>query len=646
MADFTPEQIAEFERRYKEEFPDVDEGLMQALINQESAGNPNAVSKVGASGRTQIMPNTWPEIAKGLGYSDVTFDQMRKTPKLQDLGGKFYLAQQLKAFNNNIPAALGAYNAGPGYMKSHLEKNPNAAKDADALISSGIYPETSDYVKKIMSKYQAVPNQEDARQQIEQYKQKMFGENLGYLKATNKKALAENSPQLSEDAKNLKQFQDKISATYTDPEFERLMKLKQNYDNIKVRPELNQKLGIPNFVKVSDMQLGEGQYLSSPELADPNDPQSGGVIRNEVDFLQDIIKNKPTNIPLDTDSEVKLNTADGSKEKDKLSTLLQMLTQAQSQQSKDSGLLAMLKAGGSIADAFAFGRGANTTNLGTKGVDFLEKQLGQNVDNIKQQLQTRKDEIGLQSLEEKTDPNSQLSQLQTSFVKKMAGDLGMDISSINAMGATNANELMQSLAYLSKIKVDLDARQQSKIDKLKKDQMLTDRQAKDVTDFDTTMSNVDQIMDLLGRNSEWTGSYDGRVPDMLVGADQVAWRTAIGLLNDQYRRLITGAAAGDKEMAMLRSRLPQATDTYKDFIAKMEMFRQATANSRNTYLKNLGRKGKDVSEYETPSVSFEKGFTTKDDIKSQGNSQVSRQIQPDGRIALFDTETQRFMGWE
>lgn len=98
--------------------------LFLRLVQQESGFNPNALSKAGARGLTQLMPGTAEEL--GVDPND----------PLQNLdGGARYLRQQYDRFGDwRLGAA--AFNAGPGNVQKY----------------GGIPPfeETQNYVRKIL----------------------------------------------------------------------------------------------------------------------------------------------------------------------------------------------------------------------------------------------------------------------------------------------------------------------------------------------------------------------------------------------------------------------------------------------------------------------------------------------------------------
>lgn len=103
--------------------------LLKALIRAESAFNPKAVSRKGAMGLMQIMP----ENIKAFRVDD-PFD-----PWDNIMGGARYLKKLLKRFNGQVPLALAAYNAGPTIV--------------DAYQGIPQYPETQEYVRKVMKFY-------------------------------------------------------------------------------------------------------------------------------------------------------------------------------------------------------------------------------------------------------------------------------------------------------------------------------------------------------------------------------------------------------------------------------------------------------------------------------------------------------------
>lgn len=85
----------------------IPEDLFLRLVRQESGWNPGAVSRKGALGLAQLMPET----AALLGVDP--FD-----PRQNLEGGARYLALQYRAFGS-WRLALAAYNAGPGAVTQH-----------------------------------------------------------------------------------------------------------------------------------------------------------------------------------------------------------------------------------------------------------------------------------------------------------------------------------------------------------------------------------------------------------------------------------------------------------------------------------------------------------------------------------------------
>ena len=103
--------------------------LLKALIKIESDFNPRAVSKAGAMGLMQIMP----ENIRRLKIKD-PFD-----PKDNVMGGARYLKQLIHRFEGKLHLALAAYNAGPKAVEQYQRIPP--------------YEETENFVKQVMKYY-------------------------------------------------------------------------------------------------------------------------------------------------------------------------------------------------------------------------------------------------------------------------------------------------------------------------------------------------------------------------------------------------------------------------------------------------------------------------------------------------------------
>jgi soluble lytic murein transglycosylase-like protein len=111
--------IQEAGQRYR-----VDPGLIRAVMQAESGGNPLAVSRTGARGLMQLMPET----ASELGVTN-PFD-----PTQNIMGGTSYLRRLLDRYRGDVKLALAAYNWGMGNLERHPEAMPRETKNFVAAV--------------------------------------------------------------------------------------------------------------------------------------------------------------------------------------------------------------------------------------------------------------------------------------------------------------------------------------------------------------------------------------------------------------------------------------------------------------------------------------------------------------------------------
>jgi soluble lytic murein transglycosylase-like protein len=104
---------------------DMDANLIHAVMQAESAFHPYAVSRAGAEGLMQLMP----ELSNEMGVGNA-FD-----PRENIMGGVRYLKRLLDYHDGNLDLALASYNAGPGNVERYGGVPP--------------FRETRNYVKTI-----------------------------------------------------------------------------------------------------------------------------------------------------------------------------------------------------------------------------------------------------------------------------------------------------------------------------------------------------------------------------------------------------------------------------------------------------------------------------------------------------------------
>ena len=109
----------------------LEPSLIKAVIKAESDFDHEAVSRVGAQGLMQLMPQT----ADAMNVGD-PFD-----PEENIFGGARYLSRLLKRFKNDKMLALAAYNAGPEAVETHKGVPP--------------YSETKTFIKRVMGYYKS-----------------------------------------------------------------------------------------------------------------------------------------------------------------------------------------------------------------------------------------------------------------------------------------------------------------------------------------------------------------------------------------------------------------------------------------------------------------------------------------------------------
>ncbi len=124
------EEVEDAVERYAWQFH-LHPALLLAVIKAESDFNPTVISRAGAVGLMQLIPET--AIRHGVHNLYDTGDNIR--------GGARHLRYLLDRFNGNIRLAVAAYNAGERRVERYHAIPP--------------YPETRDYVRKVMIYYKS-----------------------------------------------------------------------------------------------------------------------------------------------------------------------------------------------------------------------------------------------------------------------------------------------------------------------------------------------------------------------------------------------------------------------------------------------------------------------------------------------------------
>jgi soluble lytic murein transglycosylase len=138
-----PEAYAASVRAHASEL-DVEPALVWAIMRQESAFSPIAVSTSNAQGLMQVIPSTWTWLA-----------ELQREPPRDPFDpdanvryGTYYLSWLLDYFDGDAELVIPSYNRGQGYVR-RLYEGELVAGDKDELLRHIDALETREYLQRV-----------------------------------------------------------------------------------------------------------------------------------------------------------------------------------------------------------------------------------------------------------------------------------------------------------------------------------------------------------------------------------------------------------------------------------------------------------------------------------------------------------------
>jgi soluble lytic murein transglycosylase len=125
----------------------LDPYLVLALIRQESAFDPEAVSSASAYGLMQLLPKTAARLTHATSVSPVSLVD----PDFNVQAGTAYLRQLLDLYNDDLVMAVAAYNAGENAVEKW--RGRYAHLEPDEFVECISFRETRNYVKLVLRNY-------------------------------------------------------------------------------------------------------------------------------------------------------------------------------------------------------------------------------------------------------------------------------------------------------------------------------------------------------------------------------------------------------------------------------------------------------------------------------------------------------------
>jgi soluble lytic murein transglycosylase len=129
--------------------------IMYSVVRQESLFEGFVRSPAGARGLMQIIPSTGASIAGTIGWPPAYDAEDLYRPNVSIRLGAYYLSSNRNILENDMYAALAAYNAGPGNAAVWKEL---AGDDPDLLLEVIRFQETRNYIRYIYEIYSIYRN--------------------------------------------------------------------------------------------------------------------------------------------------------------------------------------------------------------------------------------------------------------------------------------------------------------------------------------------------------------------------------------------------------------------------------------------------------------------------------------------------------
>lgn len=144
--------------RQKATDQELDPLLVAAIIRVETNYIAGRESRKGALGVMQLMPSTAEWAMEQMKIRKLyTMDQLKNEVDPNITIGTWYLKSLIRMYNNNMVAAVAAYNAGPGNVNEWL-KNGTWDGQLETAKNSIPFNETRLYVKKVFHYYEKYKN--------------------------------------------------------------------------------------------------------------------------------------------------------------------------------------------------------------------------------------------------------------------------------------------------------------------------------------------------------------------------------------------------------------------------------------------------------------------------------------------------------